>query len=83
MTGWGTVGFDNKLDLTFYTPKKGTILTDIIRVLPDNLLEVKVEGTVGKPVTRVNAVPVIPRALKAFNSVFAFWRESRTGRPER
>jgi len=83
MTGWGTAGYDKKLDLTFYTPKKGTILTDIIRVLPDNLIEVKVEGTVAEPVTRVNAVPIIPRALKAFNSVFTFWRESRSEKSER
>jgi len=81
MTGWGTAGYDRKLDLTFYAPKKGTILTDIIRVLPDNLIEVKVEGTISEPVTRMNPVPVIPRALKAFNTVFTFWRESRPDAP--
>jgi len=80
MRGHGTIGFDESLDLTFVSPRRGSPL-DIIGIGKDTLVQYQIGGTVRKPRPRPTPLPLAQRVIEEFRKFFGLWerREPEKG----
>jgi len=79
--GYGTIGFDGKLDLKFITPKRGLIQT-LVGLGVDSLVGYQIGGTLAEPKPSQRTFPITRTIFDEFKRGFGIWKALSPGRPK-
>jgi hypothetical protein len=71
--GFGTVGFDGKLELNFITSKRG-LIPSLVGPLLDTLVRYEVRGTLSEPKPNPRPLPITESIIDEFKRGFGIWR---------
>ena len=79
--GYGTVGYDGKLELNFITSKRG-LIPSLVGPLLDTLVRYEVRGTLSDPKPNPRPLPITKSIIDEFKRGFGIWRAIMGSRDE-